>query len=176
MHCEIEKHEYEAGQTASSCPCCRAVPSSKLDDIPSEQLINFGANVDDDTDSMTLSEGGAEEDAELAAASPRTPRAPATAAPPVPPLDLSTLHLRIDLSDARWTRTGPASWERAIELSGEATELAAQLAAAPEPQTWDGAQTATPPPDSLVEQVVAAARKIQSAWRAAQTALTPPSG
>lgn len=176
MQCEIEKHEYEAGQTASSCPCCRAVPASKLDDIPSEQLINFQVN-EDDSESMTVSEDGAEEDGELAAATPRSaqPQTP-RAAPVVPPLDLSALRLQIDLSDARWTRTGPTSWERTMELSSGATEFATELAAPPaEPAAtaWDAAQTAAPPPDSLVEQIVGAARKIQAAWRAAHTALTP---
>ena len=153
MQCEIEKHEYEAGQTASSCPCCRAAPASKLDDLPNEQLIN-GVTHDSESDTLALSEGGeggpdAEEDEELAAASPRSP--------PVPPLDLSSLQLR-------WTRTSPTSWERAVELP-ELPE---------EPQSWDGASADGPPPDSLVQQVVTAARKIQAAWRAAHTP-SPPS-
>ena len=161
--CDLEKHQYEAGLTASSCPCCRAAPASKADDIPNEQLINFvPAEEDDDSTSLSSdSEGGPEEeDEELAAASPRSlpswlqPGAviglaaqPPVPASPVPPLDLSSLQLR-------WRRTSSPSWERVIEEEGEE-----------EPQTWDAAHTSLPPPDSLVHVLTHAARQIQLACR-----------
>lgn len=150
--CDLEKHEYEAGRTASSCPCCRAAPASKLDDIPNEHLINFIPTDDDDSTSLGESSEGADEEAdeELAAATPRTPRPlEAQPLPPVPPLDLSSLQLR-------WTRTGPTSWERVIEATEEG--------GAP-PEAWDAARTPSPPPDSLVTRISEAARKIQAAWR-----------
>jgi hypothetical protein len=153
MACDLDREEYEAGTTASSCPCCRAAPAAKLDDIPNETLINFVPMDEDDSDgdSNGDSDGGSE-DEELAAASPRTPR-PVTATP-VPPLDFSSLELR-------WTRTGSTSWAAAI---ADSVELPAPATA--EPLAWDGERTPSPPPDSLVSQVTEAARKIQTAWRA----------
>jgi hypothetical protein len=158
MACDLEREEYEAGKTASSCPCCRAAPAAKLDDIPNEHLINFvPAAEDDDSASLSSDSEGGPEDEELAAASPRTPR-PVTATP-VPPLDLSTLQLR-------WTRTGSTSWAAAILENLEEVAAAAPAAATAEPLAWDAERTPSPPPDSLVSQVTEAARKIQTAWRA----------
>lgn len=176
MACDLEKEEYEGGKTASSCPCCRAAPAAKLDDIPNEQLINFVPTDDNDSESETASEGGSE-DEELAAASPRTPRSvpswlqpgaligvrsdPAAATqPPVPPLDFSTLRLR-------WRRASSTSWVAAILENLDSPEEVVTLnPAAAAPLTRDAASTTAPPPDSLVSLVTEAARKIQTAWRA----------
>jgi hypothetical protein len=158
MNCELEEEDYVAGRTASSCPCCRAAPARPLDDIPCARLIRFvAAGEDDDMDavsdgsSVTLEAPLEDEvwarfdDEELAVAIPRT-RADTPPPPPVPRLDLTGIQVR-------WERTGPTSWERSVEVVGA------------EPVAWDGARTPSPPPDSLVEQAMDAARKIQALWR-----------
>jgi hypothetical protein len=165
MNCELEEEDYAADRTASSCPCCRAPPARPLDDIPCNRLIRFIEEEDadgySDGSSVTLENplgGGATivtttwnlfDDEEIAAAAPRT-RADTPPPPPVPRLDLTGLQVR-------WERTGPTSWERSVEVL--------DMAAAEEPAAWDGARTPSPPPDSLVEQAVDAARKIQALWR-----------
>lgn len=168
MNCELAEEDYAAGQTASSCPCCRAVPANPLDDIPCARLIRFMATEEEDDEgaadsasdrSSTTLENPIDEEAlwerfdaeEIAAAVTRT-RADTPPPPRVPRLDLASLQVR-------WERTGPTSWERSIEVLDLGEEVEA------EPRAWDGARTPSPPPDSLVEQAVDAARKIQALWR-----------
>jgi hypothetical protein len=144
---ELGPEEYEAGQTSSSCPCCRAVPANPLDDIPSSRLILFQEDGSDDGSSVTLDNPFAE-DEELTTEPPR--RADTPPPPPVPRLDLTRLQVR-------WERTGSTSWERQVLVEEE--EVSAT-------EAWDGARTPSPPPDSLVQQTMDAARAIQHAFRA----------
>ncbi len=159
MNSDLTPEEYTAGETSSSCPCCRAAPTSTLDDIPTAQMIKFIDDDDDATDasSVTLDNPFAEED-ELAteAAFNRAFAARADTPPPpsVPRLDLTRL-------EVRWARTGPTSWQREVIVEEEAGSGGAAAQ-----EFWDGSRTASPPPDSLVEQTMAAARAIQTAFRA----------
>jgi hypothetical protein len=142
---ELGPEEYDAGQTSSSCPCCRTAPATPLDDIPNSRLILF---TDDHSDASSVTlENPFTEDDELAAAAPRT-RADTPPPPTVPRLDLTGIQVR-------WERTGSTSWERRVIVEETPTH-----------EVWNGERTPSPPPDSLVEQTMGAARAIQAAFRA----------
>jgi hypothetical protein len=159
MGCELNPEDYTAGQTASSCPCCRTKPPSTLDDIPCEQMICFIDDNASHASSVTLDNPFAEDDelATEAAFNRAFARRPDTPPPPsVPRLDLTRL-------EVRWTRTGLTSWQRQV---GDTIHEGEDGPAAAAPEVWDGARTPSPPPDSLVEQTTQAARTIQTAFRA----------
>lgn len=154
---ELIAEDYDAGQTSSSCPCCRAAPASPLDDIPNNRLILFTEeDTHSDASSVTLDNPFAEEDelaTEEAFQRAFAERADTPPPPLVPRLDLTRLQVR-------WERTGPTSWEREVLVEEESTTTR---------ESWDGARTPSPPPDTLVEQTTAAARLFQTAFRASRS-------